>query len=295
MKKHLTFILFVFIVFVFSELPTMAQGIIIYHKDGTQTKYRYENIDSIVTYMKDEADGSSIVKDTGFLYIDIKPQLEYDKTTRAVNTSIYENKNNYTIEIFKDVTLLGTYPALKLFSTLPLELPQGEYTIKAFCGTEHAASRDEILLYGETTCVISAGNKTNATVTCKPQGTRLKVKFDESLKTFFYDYEISIEGIEALNGKSITWSEENTEPWYVKVQKGGEDVMCTITAKLKGEYIDDSIIGQTENYTFTFATNLKYNNAYLIDIDAHNGDSPSISVAVSNDTDKLGHGDVTIN
>ena len=71
--------------------------------------------------------------------------------------------------------------------------------------------------------------------------------------------------------------------------------MCTITAKLKGEYIDDSIIGQTENYTFTFATNLKHNNAYLIDIDAHNGDSPSISVAVSNDTDKLGHGDVTIN
>lgn len=55
MKKHLIFKIFAILAIALYQLPTMAQGIIIYHKDGTQTKYSYESIDSIVTYIKDEA------------------------------------------------------------------------------------------------------------------------------------------------------------------------------------------------------------------------------------------------
>ena len=45
----------------------------------------------------------------------------------------------------------------------------------------------------------------------------MAVEFKDSFKSFFYDYTISIEGTEALEGKTITWSKNNAEPWYVKV------------------------------------------------------------------------------
>ena len=36
------------------ELPLMAQGVVVWKKDGTQVKFAYEEIDSIVTYNVDE-------------------------------------------------------------------------------------------------------------------------------------------------------------------------------------------------------------------------------------------------
>lgn len=283
MKKHLIFKIFAVLAIALYQLPTMAQGIIIYHKDGTQTKYSYESIDSIVTYIKDEVvDDEDVPVETGFLYIDIKPQLEFEADTRAVNQSIYENMDNYTVEIFKDTTLVGTYPASKLFNIQPLELPQGQYTVKAYCGTEHAASRDEIMLYGESTCVVSAGDKTHMTITCKPTSTRITVEFKDSFKSFFYDYTISIEGLEALEGKTITWSENNAEPWYVKVKDGGESFKCTVVAKLKEEYVEGPAYELKEDHTITMK--LKPGKAYRIAFGASTGNTPSINIAISSDT-----------
>ena len=283
MKKHLIFKIFAILAIALYQLPTMAQGIIIYHKDGTQTKYSYESIDSIVTYIKDEAvDDEDAPVETGFLYIAIKPQLGYDNGTRAVVPSFYENMDNYTVEIFKDTTLVGTYPASKLFNIQPLELPQGQYTVKASCGAEHPASRDEILFYGESTCVVSAGNKTHVTITCKTTSTRITVDFKDSFKSFFYDYTISIEGLEALEGKTITWSENDAEPWYVKVKDGGESVKCTVVAKLKEEYVEDPAYEQKEYHTFTME--LKPGKAYRIAFGASAGNPPSIYIEMSSDT-----------
>ncbi len=279
MKKHLIFKIFAILAIALYQLPTMAQGIIIYHKDGTQTKYSYESIDSIVTYIKDEVQDEEdpSIEEIGFLYINIEPQLRYDKVTRAIEPSIYENKNNYTIDIFKDTTLVETIPGSILYKSLLL--PPGEYTVKAYCGKEHAASRDEIMLYGETTCVVSAWNETYTKVTCKPTSTQLTVEFADSFKNYFYDYTISIEGLEALEGKSIAWSEDDAEPWYVKVKDGGESVKCTIKAKLKEEFIEGSAYEQNENLAFT--VNIKPSTAYRISISSSNNDAPSINVAIS--------------
>ena len=281
MKKHLIFKIFAILAIALYQLPTMAQGIIIYHKDGTQTKYSYESIDSIVTYVKEEeVEEDPSIEEIGFLYINIEPQLRYDKVTRAIKPSIYENKNNYTIEIFKDTTLVETIPGSILYKSLLL--PPGEYTVKAYCGKEHAASRDEIMLYGETTCVVSAWNETYTTVTCKPTSTQLTVEFADSFKSFFYDYTISIEGLEALEGKTITWSENDAEPWYVKVKDGGESVKCTVVAKLKEEYVEDPAYEQKEYHTFTME--LKPGKAYRIAFGASAGNPPSIYIEMSSDT-----------
>ena len=127
-------------------------------------------------------------------------------------------------------------------------------------------------------CCLS-GNKTHLTITCKTTSTRITVEFRDSFKSFFYDYTISIEGLEALEGKSIAWSEDDAEPWYVKVKDGGESVKCTIKAKLKEEFIEGSAYEQNENLAFT--VNIKPSTAYRISISSSNNDAPSIDVAVS--------------
>jgi hypothetical protein len=120
------------------------------------------------------------------------------------------------------------------------------------------------------------------TITCKTTSTRITVEFRDSFKSFFYDYTISIEGLEALEGKTITWSENNAEPWYVKVKDGGESVKCTVVAKLKEEYVEGPAYEQKEYHTITM--DLKPGKAYRIAFGASTGNTPSINIAISSDT-----------
>lgn len=50
MKKSTLWRLCLFFAVALFELPLMAQGVVVWKKDGTQVKFAYEEIDSIVTY-----------------------------------------------------------------------------------------------------------------------------------------------------------------------------------------------------------------------------------------------------
>lgn len=50
MRKSSILRLFLCLAVALFELPLMAQGVVVYKKDGTQVKFAYEEIDSIVTY-----------------------------------------------------------------------------------------------------------------------------------------------------------------------------------------------------------------------------------------------------
>lgn len=54
MKKQLVSILILIICVVFSGTAVMAQGVIVYKKDGGQIKVPYANLDSVVTYCQQE-------------------------------------------------------------------------------------------------------------------------------------------------------------------------------------------------------------------------------------------------
>lgn len=54
MSKHQICKLCLCLIMAFCELPLMAQGVIVYKKDGSRVKYPYETIDSIVTYNYDD-------------------------------------------------------------------------------------------------------------------------------------------------------------------------------------------------------------------------------------------------
>lgn len=54
MSKHQICKLCLCLIMALCELPLMAQGVIVYKKDGSKVKYPYETIDSIVTYNYDD-------------------------------------------------------------------------------------------------------------------------------------------------------------------------------------------------------------------------------------------------
>lgn len=77
------------------ELPLMAQGVVVYKKDGTHVKFAYEEIDSIVTYNVGE-EGSDESGNTNFSIIG-----EW-KATKIVATM--NSGNIITITDFEDIS-----------------------------------------------------------------------------------------------------------------------------------------------------------------------------------------------
>lgn len=65
MSKHQICKLCLCLVMALCELPLMAQGVIVYKKDGSKVKYPYETIDSIVTYNYDDVIDDEVKDEVG--------------------------------------------------------------------------------------------------------------------------------------------------------------------------------------------------------------------------------------
>jgi hypothetical protein len=147
---------------------------------------------------------------------------------------------------------------------MPLTLAIGSYEVKAFYGTESAASRDAFYVYGETKGTIKADQRESVSVTCTPTCGRISVNFDASMATYFADYNVSFSGTEALAGSTIAWLKGDTEPWYVKLTEAGENVNFVITVTTKDEYINGGNKEQVTTKSGSFK--LSRNKAYKMNI-----------------------------
>jgi hypothetical protein len=143
---------------------------------------------------------------------------------------------------------------------MPLILPIGSYTVKAFYGTEHDASRNEFYVYGEDQGILQGDPETvSADVECTPTCGRISVSFSPEMDGYFSDYNVSFSGTVALGENSIKWEKNDTEPWYVKLEQGGEKVSFTITVLAKDEFTAKET---TKKGTF----DLNRNKAYKINV-----------------------------
>ncbi len=171
----------------------------------------------------------------GSINMDVKSNTTFK---RALKESDYSVVNNYTVQIFKS-TNTGTPVAEFLYGdrSATINLENGNYTIKAFYGAEHNASRDEFYVFGQTDFTIDADNKT-VNINCAPTCGRLRTVFAENMATDFSSYyvEYTTEALTAA-GTVASWSSTDTEPWYVKLNPAGETVKATIhlTRSLDGK------------------------------------------------------------
>lgn len=185
--------------------------------------------------------------------------------TRAVNETSYENVENYTVIVTdKDGVEKLNCKGYEVAGKMPLTLHIGSYTVKAFYGTESAASRDDFYVLGVEEGSIKANQAEEVTVLCTPTCGRIKVTFDEDMDTYFDNYEVSFAGTEALGTNTISWLKDDTEPWYVQLNEGGETLTFTVTTTTKDAYLNSNNKQKVSTNSGSFT--LSRNKAYKLNI-----------------------------
>lgn len=148
--------------------------------------------------------------------------------TKAVNESDYGDINKYSVQILNDK---GTTVEEFIYSEKPerISLNNGNYTLKAFYGTESDASRDEFYVEGETGFTVNGEELQEVAVECKPTCGKVKVSFANNMSQYFSNYSVVYETAALKEtGSSAIWQKNDTEPWYLKVNGEGESVKASI-------------------------------------------------------------------
>lgn len=198
--------------------------------------------------------------EVGQLTLSLSSGTKFTEETRAVNENSYKNTGNYTVVITdKNGNQKLDCKGSEVASKMPLTLSIKEtYTVKAFYGKEHDASRDEFYVEDVASVNVSPEQDTKITLNCTPTCGRIKVNFRSDMSSYFSDYKVEFTGTNALGRESITWLKNDTEPWYVKLNEEEEEISFTITTVVNDQYNG----GGAQSGTFK----LKRNAAYRMDV-----------------------------
>lgn len=205
-------------------------------------------------------------KGEGQLSLVLGTEADFAKA-RSLSESTYKNVDNYTVIVTdKDGVEKMNCKGSEVASKMPLTLSIGSYSVRAFYGKEHPASRDEFYVLGEASGSIKANQKESIEVICEPTCGRINVNFDKTMSTYFSDYNVTFTGTKALGTTSIDWLKGDTEPWYVQLMEGGETITFTITTTTKDEYLNNN---QQKIATKTGSFKLGRNKGYKMNINAN--------------------------
>lgn len=203
--------------------------------------------------------------EVGQLTLSLSSGTKFTEETRAVNENSYKNTDNYTVVVMdKNGNQKLNCKGSEVASKMPITLPIGDFTVKAYYGSEEDASRDNFYVYGERGGTIKSDQKEDIPLTCTPTCGKIKVNFDQSMSIYYSDYNVSFSGTKALGSKSINWAKNDTEPWYILLDKNGENISFTITATAKEDYVNIPNMEQTYTKTGTFP--LQRNKAYKMNV-----------------------------
>lgn len=219
---------------------------------------------SLASCSQDSDLGNQAETQQGQLSLILDASTDFLNKTRAVDESRYENVSNYNVVVTdKDGVEKLNCKGHEVASKMPLTMSIGSYTVRAFYGQEHDASRDEFYVLGVAEGSIKAEQQEDVVVKCTPTCGRITVNFAEEMSTYFNDYNVAFSGTEALGANTIMWQKDDTEPWYVKLNISEETISFTITITTKDEYVNDNK-QQTATKTGTFK--LSRNKAYKMNI-----------------------------
>ena len=180
---------------------------------------------------------------------------------RAVDESAYAKVANYKVQIKQDGSVVKEFPSA---ASLPasIELENGSYTVEASYGSELPKSREVFLSKGSQQVNVQA-NTQAVQLTCEPTCAKVKVNFGADMDKYFSDYKVSFY-TEALKLDAAVWAKGDTDPWYLLVNKAGEEVSAKIELTAKAAYtIPGGMIIRSytlsPNKGWTLNVNPKYN------------------------------------
>ena len=170
----------------------------------------------------EEVDGPQTADGRGAVKLSISADAGFETTTKAVNEESYKNTDNYTVQILTNTgSVVETYTGATLPKEL-IELTNGSYSVKAFYGTDVPASTETMYVEGSKNFDINSDQVSNVNVSCAPVCARVQLTYDESLSTYFKDWEavfttkaLTAQGV----GNTFTYTKEMTDPLYLKVEQ----------------------------------------------------------------------------
>ena len=208
---------------------------------------------------------------TGQLVLSLSADTRFaDQTTRALSEANYRNTDNYTVQLLKAEEVLLECKGSEIAEKLPKELNPGDYVVKAFYGQEENYSRDRFYVEGSREFNIAKGATSTVSVTCQPTCGKLSVVFDNEMATYYDNYNVLYSGAAAFSGKTITWSKNDTDPYYVKLNANGETLTYTVNLTVKEEYAHSDANGKKQTSgTVTGTFTLKRNQAHRLTVKPH--------------------------
>lgn len=204
----------------------------------------------------------------GKIVLNLSTETNFDEQTRALNEADFRNTANYTVQLLQGTNVIETWRGPQ--SNLEFERTIGSnnsYTIKAFYGTEEKASRNTFYVEGSTSFILAADDEKEVNVNCAPTCGKISAVFDNAMATYYDDYSIEYSGTQALGSEKLTWAKNDTDPWYVLLKDGGEEISYTLTLKAKEAYQHvDKDGNKSATGTATGKFTLKRNEAHKLTV-----------------------------
>lgn len=210
---------------------------------------------ALLSACSSEAD--EIINEAGKGYVSLSVQADAGfQTTRAASEEAYEDVNNYTVLILQGDKVVEDYEWE--YSKVPkeIELPNGNYTLKAFYGEDKAISSDEPYVEGTEDFTVS-GNLQNVEVTCEATSAKVTVAFDKKMDDFFSDYSVIFKTKAMSSDESCIWTTKDAnKTYYLKVEKNEKvDAVIKLTNKKTQKSTEQKLNitlspGLNKSYTF---------------------------------------------
>lgn len=226
---------------------------------------------SCVSEEKDSVLGDGI----GTLSLSVTSDANFQ--SRAVDESEYNNIQEYTVQILEKESSEVKKEFLYKDAPEKIELKNGSYSLKAFYGKESNASQDNFYVEGNSSFNID-GKDTSVNVTCAPTCAKVIASFASDMSEYFSDYSV-VYTTKALKAESKTalWTKDNKSPWYLKVDKSGEDVEAVINFTRKSDGKSSSV---TKKY------NMEPGNAWTLNVKPSvNSGNLGISITINESTE----------
>lgn len=200
----------------------------------------------------------------GRLTLILESNTDFLGTTRAVNENQYKNIDNYDVVVLdkNNIEKLNC-KASEITNKMPITLPIGSYTVKAFYGTEKPYSRNEFYVYDEEQGTIQAEGNHTVSLTCEPTCGKVSVAFEEGMSTYFSEYKVLFKGTEAMGTDVVKWEKNDTDPWYIKLNEGGETVQFEIHVTTKDGFVNPN---QEKDAVKVGSFKLNRNKAYKMNV-----------------------------
>lgn len=180
---------------------------------------------------------TSLSADTTSLHVGNKGEVT--RSSSSDEFSAFLDVSDYTVQVLDEAEKV--VKEYKRYESMPstIELPEGSFVLKAFKGSDKAASFESPYFEGRTSFVVRDQMNTSVGVTCKLANARVTIEstpdFDKIYSDYIVDFSTDyIEEEDSVNG-SFAVSKGEERPLYLRTGQDGTDVGITVYVKKPGE------------------------------------------------------------